>query len=271
MPRTIELFPFRFRDQPTGKWIRARYLAERHEIEERYREWEIPASLKSGSGMDGTESCPPAYHKADGVRSIRSEARQYMHRLNCKCGSVSGYVRDGTPSNHLRCYCSDCQAFGRFFGPDSAVLDRKGGTEIVQVSQSRVQIERGLDQLACMRLSPKGLLRWYARCCNTPIGNTLANPRVSVIGLIHTCLDAATLERNFGSSTADVNTNAAIGPGKPTQHGLLSTVSKVLVMILTDRITGRYRKSQFFSEAGKPVVEPRILSSDEVALLKRTT
>lgn len=41
MPRTIELYPFRYRDERTGKWIRARYLAERHELEQRYREWEI--------------------------------------------------------------------------------------------------------------------------------------------------------------------------------------------------------------------------------------
>ena len=41
MPRTIELFPFRFREPLTGKWISARYVAERHEIEQRYREFEI--------------------------------------------------------------------------------------------------------------------------------------------------------------------------------------------------------------------------------------
>jgi len=41
MPRTIVLFPFRFRDERTGKCIRARYLAERCELEQRYREWEI--------------------------------------------------------------------------------------------------------------------------------------------------------------------------------------------------------------------------------------
>lgn len=41
MPRTIELYPFRYRDPLTGKWIRGRYLAERHELEQRYREWEI--------------------------------------------------------------------------------------------------------------------------------------------------------------------------------------------------------------------------------------
>lgn len=42
MPR-VECFPFRFRDAVTGKWVRARYLAERHVIAERYAntEWEI--------------------------------------------------------------------------------------------------------------------------------------------------------------------------------------------------------------------------------------
>ena len=40
MPR-LELFPFRYRDRLTGKWVRARYVAERHEIARRYAEWEI--------------------------------------------------------------------------------------------------------------------------------------------------------------------------------------------------------------------------------------
>jgi len=37
----LELFPFRFRDPLTGKWVRARYVAERHIIAERYAEFEI--------------------------------------------------------------------------------------------------------------------------------------------------------------------------------------------------------------------------------------
>jgi len=31
----LELFPFRYRDPLTGKWVRARYVAERHVIPER--------------------------------------------------------------------------------------------------------------------------------------------------------------------------------------------------------------------------------------------
>ena len=36
MAPRLELFPFRYRDPRTGKWVRARYRAERHEIEARY-------------------------------------------------------------------------------------------------------------------------------------------------------------------------------------------------------------------------------------------
>jgi hypothetical protein len=38
----LKLFPFRYRDPLTGEWVRARYVAEPHEIAERYAEWEIP-------------------------------------------------------------------------------------------------------------------------------------------------------------------------------------------------------------------------------------
>jgi len=37
----LELFPFRYRSPITGKWVKARYVAEKHEIAGRYAEWEI--------------------------------------------------------------------------------------------------------------------------------------------------------------------------------------------------------------------------------------
>jgi len=43
MPR-LGLFAFRYRDRLTGKWVKARYVAERHEIAARYAEWEIIGS-----------------------------------------------------------------------------------------------------------------------------------------------------------------------------------------------------------------------------------
>lgn len=150
------------------------------------------------------------------------------------------------------------------------MLDPRGGTEIVQVSQSRLRFDNGLDELACLRLSPRGLLRWYARCCNTPLGNSLSNPKLSFIGLIHSCMDPASLERDFGSRVADVNTDTALGDPKPRRTGLVPTMGRMLAMVLTDRISGRDRRSPLFTGEGKPIAEPHVLGKAEVDALKRT-
>jgi hypothetical protein len=48
MPR-LELFPFRLRDPVSGRSVRARYVAARHEFEKRYAEWKIvgPAEIRN--------------------------------------------------------------------------------------------------------------------------------------------------------------------------------------------------------------------------------
>jgi len=38
---SFEVFPFRYRDARTGKWVRSRYMATRDEIAVWYAEWEI--------------------------------------------------------------------------------------------------------------------------------------------------------------------------------------------------------------------------------------
>jgi hypothetical protein len=45
------LYPFRYFDPVRKRWIRARYVAERHEIAERYAQWEItgPPEIRTGS------------------------------------------------------------------------------------------------------------------------------------------------------------------------------------------------------------------------------
>ena len=40
-PTVLLLYPFRFRDPVSGKWVRARYVAERSKIAERHVVWEI--------------------------------------------------------------------------------------------------------------------------------------------------------------------------------------------------------------------------------------
>jgi len=40
-PQTFEVFPCRYRDARTGKWVNARYKATPAEIAARYAEWTI--------------------------------------------------------------------------------------------------------------------------------------------------------------------------------------------------------------------------------------
>jgi Family of unknown function (DUF6151) len=99
---------------------------------------------------------------------------------------VRGVASDVSPSNGFRfvCYCKDCQAFVRFLErPD--VLDSAGGTDIFQMAPGRVKLTAGTDTVRCLRLSDKGVLRWYTDCCLTPIGNTAASPRFPVIAVVH--------------------------------------------------------------------------------------
>ena len=49
---TLFLYLFRARDPLTGKWYRAKYKAERHEIAARHAEWEIigPPGIRRPDG-----------------------------------------------------------------------------------------------------------------------------------------------------------------------------------------------------------------------------
>ncbi|MBW7833628.1 MAG: hypothetical protein H3C29_10470 [Simplicispira suum] len=191
-----------------------------------------------------------------------------MHPVRCKCGTVRGQLEGTGIHNRLICYCTDCRAFARFLGKAPDVLDEQGGTEILQVAQSRLHIRQGEDRLAAIRLSDKGMVRWYASCCGTPIGNTMDNPKMSFIGLIHSCLDQAQMNEDFGTNVAVVNTDTALGNPKPKQRGLLGVAARFMWIVVTSRISGRYRMSPLFNGAGLPQVEPKILPAEELANLK---
>jgi hypothetical protein len=105
--------------------------------------------------------------------------------VRCTCGALRGVVRDVSPGrgNHVVCYCDDCQTFARFLERAEGVLDAHGGTEIFQTSAAARDLD-GTDRLACMRLTPRGLLAGTPRAAARPIGNTLATRQVPFVGLV---------------------------------------------------------------------------------------
>jgi hypothetical protein len=192
------------------------------------------------------------------------------HPLQCRCGAITGLVDRPETANRVVCYCGDCRAFAKWLGQDD-ILDDRGGSDVIQVLPRNVTFTGGADFLRCMRLTPKGLLRWYAGCCRTPIGNTLDTPTFSFIGLVHSCLQSPIqpLDRSFGPVRAWVNTESAIGEPKPAPRGMSRVIYWFIATTAKARINGDYKCSPFFqADSGTPIVVPQVLSAGDLAEAK---
>jgi len=192
--------------------------------------------------------------------------------IRCTCGTLRGVLRGASPDhgNRAVCYCDDCQSFAHFLKRPADILDEHGGTEVFQTSPARVEFIDGADRLACMRLKPSGLLRWYASCCRTPVGNTLATAKMPFVGLIRACLDAddAALDAALGPiryrgmgrfAKGDVS---GLGVHDRFTLGMLGRITRILIGA---KLRGDARRSPFFdAESGTPVAVPKVLSADEL-------
>ena len=185
--------------------------------------------------------------------------------LRCRCGTLQGVVLPSATAVRAVCYCKDCQAYARFLGTPG-VVNRHGGTEVVASVPRQMRFTEGQAALACLSLSPRGTLRWYAGCCKTPIGNTPRNPRIAYVGLIHSCLDgdASSLETSFGPLRMAVNTKSAIGEVRATPAASVMGVLTLATALLGARLSGAYRDNPFFLPgSATPVCEPYVLSREE--------
>lgn len=194
------------------------------------------------------------------------------HAISCDCGRLTGALSEQAVVNRCVCYCADCQAFARFLKRENEILDGLGGTDVIQTAQANVTFGEGKENLACMRLTPRGLLRWYAKCCNTPIGNTPADFRVSFVGLVHNCLERGgrSLDEAFGPVRTHAYPAHARGEPRPKTSGMAKGIARAVGQILKARLTGRYKQTPFFSaQSGAPVVAPTVLGSEELDAVKK--
>ncbi len=185
--------------------------------------------------------------------------------LKCACGKVKGTTHDVSAKNGLRvvCYCDDCQAFARELGQSDIALDQYGGTEIYQTAPGYVHFSEGEDQLRCLRLTKKGITRWYTACCNTPIGNTV-NSNLPFVGLIHTILgDKDIRDSTMGPVISYVQGQYA-KEGLPAERYNkafpIGITLKIFLKILKWRITGKGYPNPFYKEDGKPISKPTIVN-----------
>lgn len=193
--------------------------------------------------------------------------------LRCFCGELEGVATRVSPAvgTHVVCYCDDCQTFQHAIGQAERVLDEHGGTEIFQMSAGQLSISKGLERLSCLRLSPKGVVRWYASCCNAPIGNTMDRPTLPFVGLVATCFDrsgdTAAVSRALGPLKKGVFGKHALGDTSDlyAHDGVpFAAIGGFLVKLVRWRLRGDHKRSPFFDrDSGELIAEPWVLSKEE--------
>ena len=176
-------------------------------------------------------------------------------QLTCQCGKTE-WIIDVSAGTKVVCHCADCQTFANHLDPDRPVTDDAGGTHIFQTLPDRVLFTKGAANLSLLRLSPKGLMRWYTSCCRTPVANTLPRAGIPFVGLI-----LPPGADGFGRIVARAFTDTARRPVKG--HGMARAGLAVLARAVSGRIAGAHRASPFYDSNGAPVVRPTVLTKEE--------
>jgi hypothetical protein len=172
--------------------------------------------------------------------------------LRCRCGEVRAVVKNHSPRtvNRVTCYCDDCQAYAHQLGR-ADLLDSHGGTDIVQVAPASLTFVAGQDKITAVRLSPKGLYRWYARCCNTPVGN-MASPSIPFVGLVTQSFasERQNPDQLFGQPVGAILGRFAVGEvPKQVQGVSFGLILRTLRLILSWRLSGKTWPHPFFDQA----------------------
>lgn len=194
--------------------------------------------------------------------------------LRCACGAVEGIVANASPKtlNRVVCYCDDCQAFARFLQRDD-IMDARGGSDIIQMAPAQLRLTKGTDKLRSMRLFEKGVLRWYTDCCKTPAGNMLDSPRCPFTGIPKRMfvLQGSALDAAVGTPMDKIHGRFAIGGCPPgvAEKANFGVIFRSAGFLLGNAIRGKHKPSPYWTDEGKHISTPRILSKEERAPLYR--
>jgi hypothetical protein len=180
--------------------------------------------------------------------------------LKCKCGALQGFA--DVPASHkggrFVCRCDDCQAYAHYLGSAQDVLDKNGGTDILPIAPANIKITQGLQNLKCCRLTDKGMYRWYAGCCQTPIGNTPASTKSIYVGVCSPIINYSK-DNNLRDSE--------LGPKSLTMS--FPVILRILRFMLGAYLKRQHKPSPFIDPStGQLRVEPYILTSAEREALR---
>ncbi len=176
----------------------------------------------------------------------------------CECRALQGRITaEGVQAGtHVVCYCPDCRAAELYFGQPDPAPDP---IAVFQIAPEHIEIDQGAEHLAVMQLGPKGVYRWYAKCCKSPLANTLQTPKFPFASVI--------AKRVANPSNLGPVTSRSFVPkpgGKSSHERFASAVFGVLKRAAKSRFSGGWKKTPFFDgSTGEPVSKPTLISKSE--------
>ncbi|MGI3184368.1 DUF6151 family protein [Nioella aestuarii] len=170
----------------------------------------------------------------------------------CRCGAVTGTLHDVRPSEgtHVVCHCNACARSLALSGLTEEATD---GVDLWQTTPDRIDIATGIDHLAPVRLTPKGIFRWTAQCCDTPMFNTFASPGIPFTGVL----------------TRNLSDPAPLGPviahgfvtgpdGKQRHQNGHRVIWRMLKRTVAAKLVGRGKQTPFFKADGSPIAPDKL-------------
>ena len=165
--------------------------------------------------------------------------------------------------------CDDCQCYAHYLEKAEGILDANGGTNVFQMTPAQIEITSGAEQLQCVRLHEKGLVRWHTACCRTPIANTFASPKMPFAGVLHSAMDhegdGRAREEVLGPILVRVQGRFGYGemPNDAYARAPLSIIIRSLKLLFKAWRSGAHQPSPFFDEAGSFAGKVVVLSVEE--------
>jgi len=192
--------------------------------------------------------------------------------FTCECGAVSGTLLHVGPDrgDHVICHCTDCQDLTRHLGQAARVLDAHGGSALYQSRCAAMTILSGRDRLACVHMTDKPTLRWYAACCGMPLFNTYANGRIPYITTQLAACDPAKRDRLTGPPlghlfTADGSGDTAALP----KMSMGRLMRRFFPRMIRDMLSGDRRRCELFDpETFEPIAVPYRMTAEERQALR---
>ncbi|MEO0997038.1 MAG: DUF6151 family protein, partial [Pseudomonadota bacterium] len=139
-----------------------------------------------------------------------------------------------------------------------------GGTDILQIAPSGLTITSGQEHIACLQLTGRGPLRWYAACCRSLLANTAGSAKLPFLSLIVATLQKNTqpaeLDAVFGPVRYRIFASAATGDRSTLDaaDGVpFGMLARAVGTLIVNRLRGEQRRSPFFDgETLAPVAQP---------------